>query len=140
MDHLRDKYIALIAEAADENTLEDLRVQAVGKKGEISLEMRALGKMSPEERQVAGPALNALKDEINSALAAKKLALSDAALDERLRTEWLDVTLPTRARNVRHDPPNFPGTGRGYRDLSPSWALPWPRVRKSKPTGITLTR
>ena len=100
MDHLRDKYIALIAEAADENTLEDLRVQAVGKKGEISLEMRALGKMSPEERQVAGPALNALKDEINSALAAKKQALSDAALDERLRTEWLDVTLPTRARNV----------------------------------------
>lgn len=100
MDHLRDKYIALIAEAADENTLEDLRVQAVGKKGEISLEMRALGKMTPEERQVAGPALNALKDEINSALAAKKQALSDAALDERLRTEWLDVTLPTRARNV----------------------------------------
>lgn len=100
MDHLRDKYIALIAEAADENTLEDLRVQAVGKKGEISLEMRALGKMTPEERQIAGPALNALKDEINSALAAKKQALSDAALDERLRTEWLDVTLPTRARNV----------------------------------------
>ena len=73
-------------------------MQALGKKGEISLQMRELGKMTPDERQVAGPALNALKHEINSALAAKKAALADAALDERLRTEWLDVTLPSRAR------------------------------------------
>ncbi len=96
MDDLRDKYIALISEATDEAALEELRVQAVGKKGEISLQMRELGKMTPEERQVAGPKLNALKDEINAALAAKKVALADAALDERLKTEWLDVTLPSR--------------------------------------------
>ncbi len=96
MQDLRDKYIDLIANAADESGLEDLRVQAVGKKGEISLKMRELGKMSPEERQIMGPQLNALKDEINSALAAKKSALADAALEERLRTEWLDVTLPVR--------------------------------------------
>ena len=50
MDDLRDKYIDLIGKAADEPALEDLRVQAVGKKGEISLKMRELGKMSPEER------------------------------------------------------------------------------------------
>ncbi|MGH1577325.1 phenylalanine--tRNA ligase subunit alpha [Planktotalea sp.] len=98
MDDLRDKYVSLIAAASDESALEDLRVQAVGKKGEISLQMRQLGKMSAEERQVAGPKLNALKDEINSALAAKKTALADAALDERLRGEWLDVTLPSRQR------------------------------------------
>ncbi|PUB15506.1 phenylalanine--tRNA ligase subunit alpha [Yoonia sediminilitoris] len=98
MDDLKQKYLDLIANAADEAAIEDLRVQAVGKKGEISLRMRELGKMTPEERQIAGPALNALKDEINSALAAKKMALADAALDERLRTEWLDVTLPARAR------------------------------------------
>lgn len=96
MDDLRDKYLSLIGEAGDEATLEELRVQAVGKKGEISLQMRELGKMTPEERQVAGPKLNALKDEINAALSAKKVALADAALDERLKSEWLDVTLPTR--------------------------------------------
>jgi len=100
MDDLKAKYLDAIAGASDEATLEDLRVQAVGKKGEISLKMRELGKMTAEERQVAGPALNALKDEINSALAAKKVALADAALDERLRTEWLDVTLPARDRRV----------------------------------------
>ncbi|MEI4234318.1 phenylalanine--tRNA ligase subunit alpha [Roseovarius sp. D22-M7] len=100
MDDLRNKYLAAIAAAKDEAELEALRVQAVGKKGEISLKMRELGKMTPEERQTAGPALNALKDEINSALAARKQALADAALDARLREEWLDVTLPARPRRA----------------------------------------
>ena len=100
MDDLRNKYLAAIAAADDEAALENLRVQAVGKKGEISLKMRELGKMTPEERQTMGPALNALKDEINSALAARKQALADAALDARLREEWLDVTLPARPRRA----------------------------------------
>ena len=98
MDDLKAKYLAAIGDAKDEATLEELRVQAVGKKGEISLKMRELGGMSPEERQTAGPALNALKDELTSALAAKKAALADAALNERLAAEWLDVTLPGRTR------------------------------------------
>jgi phenylalanyl-tRNA synthetase alpha chain len=96
MDDLRVKYLKLIADASDESSLEDLRVQAVGKKGEISLQMRSLGKMIPEERQLAGPALNALKDEVNSALLARKSSLADAALEQRLKSEWLDVTLPSR--------------------------------------------
>ena len=100
MDDLREKYLALISAAADEAALEELRVQAVGKKGEISLQMRSLGKMSPEERQVAGPALNALKDQVNSALTARKSSMADAALEERLKSEWLDVTLPGRQRPV----------------------------------------
>ena len=96
MDDLRVKYLKLIADASDETSLEDLRVQAVGKKGEISSQMRSLGKMTPEERQLAGPALNALKDEVNSALLARKSSLADAVLEERLKSEWLDVTLPSR--------------------------------------------
>lgn len=100
MDDLRDKYISLIAGAEDESALEEIRVQALGKKGEISLKMRELGTMSPEERKTAGPMLNSLKDEIASAIAARKASLSDAALEERLRTEWIDVTLPARPRRV----------------------------------------
>ena len=98
MDDLRDKYLTAIMAAEDEVALEDLRLQAVGKKGEVSLKMRELGEMTPEQRQSAGPKLNSLKNEINSALAAKKTALSDAALDQRLQAEWLDVTLPARDR------------------------------------------
>jgi len=72
MDELRVKYIKAIADAKDEIALEEVRLAALGKKGEVSLQMRELGKMTPEERQVSGPLLNTLKDEINSALNAKK--------------------------------------------------------------------
>ncbi len=100
MDDLKTKYLGLINAASDEQALEDIRLQAVGKKGEVALAMRELGKMTPEERQTQGPLLNALKDEINSALAAKKAALGDAALNERLAAEWLDVSLPSRGRRM----------------------------------------
>ncbi|TDL81617.1 phenylalanine--tRNA ligase subunit alpha [Palleronia sediminis] len=96
MDDLRAKYLSRIDAATDEATLEDTRLAAIGKKGEVSLAMRELGRMTPEERQEAGPRLNALKDEITSAIAARKAALEDAALEERLSREWLDVTLPAR--------------------------------------------
>ena len=96
LDNLRGKYLSQIGEAADESTLEAVRVAALGKKGEVSLKMRELGKMTPEERQSAGPALNALKTELNDAIQAAKAGLADAALAERLKTEWLDVTLSPR--------------------------------------------
>ncbi|HHL22583.1 MAG TPA: phenylalanine--tRNA ligase subunit alpha [Aliiroseovarius sp.] len=98
MEELRQKYLDAIAAAADEAALEDIRLAALGKKGEVALKMRELGRMTPEERKVMGPALNALKNELNAALVAKKAALADAALDARLRGEWLDVTLPARGR------------------------------------------
>ncbi len=96
LGELKAKYLAEISGATDEGALEGVRVSALGKKGEVSLKMRELGKMTPEERKTAGPALNALKDELNSAISARKASLADAALAERLKSEWLDVTAPSR--------------------------------------------
>ncbi len=98
LEPLKEKYLALIAEADSEHALEEVRVAALGKKGEVSAKMRSLGGMSPEERQVAGPALNALKDDLAAALAAAKAVLTDAALEARLAGETMDVTLPGRPR------------------------------------------
>ncbi|MFM2354924.1 MAG: hypothetical protein RLZZ528_660 [Pseudomonadota bacterium] len=100
MDDLRGKYIAAISGAADEAALEEIRIAALGKKGEISALMATLGKMEPEARKAEGARLNAMRDEIDGALRARKTALGDAALDERLRSEWLDVTLPGRPRRM----------------------------------------
>ena len=83
-----------IEAASDLKTLDDIRVSALGKKGEVSLKMRELGKMSPEERQVMGPALNGLKDRLNTAIEARKTALEDAALDAALATERVDISMP----------------------------------------------
>ena len=63
---LREKYLTAIDAAADEAALEEVRLAALGKKGEVSLLMRGLGAMPPEERQTAGPALNALKDDLTA--------------------------------------------------------------------------
>ncbi|WP_408634541.1 phenylalanine--tRNA ligase subunit alpha [Pseudogemmobacter bohemicus] len=98
LTEIRGKYIGAVAGAADETALEEVRLAALGKKGEISALMAGLGKMDPEARKAAGVHLNELKTEIDTALRARKTALSDAALDERLKSEWLDVTLPGRPR------------------------------------------
>ena len=89
-----------IESAADLAALDAIRVSALGKKGEVSLMMRSLGKMSPEERQVMGPALNGLKDTLNAAIDAKKTAMEDAALDAALATETVDVTRPTTRKRL----------------------------------------
>ncbi|MBT4776898.1 MAG: phenylalanine--tRNA ligase subunit alpha, partial [Rhodobacteraceae bacterium] len=99
LENLRAGVLKHISEVSDEGELENLRLRFLGKKGEISLKMRELGSMSPEQKMTYGPLLNSLKGEINSALIAKKTAFQDTALDERLRTEWLDVTLPSRVRS-----------------------------------------
>src|SRR5690625_7314768 len=96
IDAIRAKYLGQIGEASDEAAIEAVRVAALGKKGEISLMMRRLGGMTPEERKTAGPAFNALRDEGNAAIAARKAAPAAAALEERRRAEWLDVTLSPR--------------------------------------------
>lgn len=100
LDTIRARYLAAIADAADEAALEDVRISALGKKGEISLKMRDMGQIDPSQRQAAGARLNALKDEIDAALRARKAAMADALLDQRLRDEWLDVTLPGRPRRM----------------------------------------
>ena len=95
---LRQQWLDRINGANDPAAIEEVRLAALGKKGEISGLMKELGRMTPEERQTTGAALNRVRDEIDAALRARKLALEDAALDARLAGEWLDVTLPGRPR------------------------------------------
>jgi phenylalanyl-tRNA synthetase alpha chain len=96
IEQLEHEIAGAIAAAADEAALEAVRVSALGKKGSVSELLKTLGSMTPQERKEKGPAINGLKDRVNAALAARRAALKDAALTERLNTETLDVTLPVR--------------------------------------------
>jgi phenylalanyl-tRNA synthetase alpha chain len=93
---LKDKWLAAIAGAGALDQLENLRVEALGKKGEVTNLMKTLGSLSPEERKNAGQSLNQLKDALTEAIEARKSALQDEALNQRLKTETLDMTLPAR--------------------------------------------
>src|SRR5476649_1246848 len=97
---LQSDILAQISGAGDEAALEAVRVAALGKKGSVSELLKTLGSMSPEERKASGPAFNALRDAVTEALTARKAALGDAALDARLATETIDVSLPPRAETA----------------------------------------
>ena len=71
-------------------------IAALGKSGSVSALLRTLGTMTPDQRKAEGPRINGLKDRVTEALAARRDALKHAALDSRLNTETVDVTLPVR--------------------------------------------
>ena len=96
LDGLRDKWLAAVAGAEALEGLEAIRVEALGKKGEVTGLMKTLGSLSPDERKEAGQRLNQLKDALTEAIDGRKAALEGAALDQRLKTETLDLTLPAR--------------------------------------------
>ena len=97
---LRRETLAAIEGASDEPALEAVRVAALGKKGAISALLATLGKLSPDERKTHGAAINALKDQVTEALAARRAILKKAALAAQLEREAEDVTLPVRLPGV----------------------------------------
>lgn len=94
IEQLQRDWLARIEGAEDLGSLEQARVAALGKQGEVSALLKTLGRMSPEERQSEGPRIHALREAVSDAIAAKKAALEAAELDRRLAAERLDMTLP----------------------------------------------
>ena len=88
--------LADIQAASSPEALEQLRVSLLGKSGSITAQLKSLGTLPAERRKAAGEAINRARDAIGEALAARKVALEDAALDQRLAGETIDVTLPGR--------------------------------------------
>ena len=86
-----------IANVSDVKALDDIRVQYLGKKGEITARMKQLGSLSAEERPKAGQVINEAKQQIQQVLEAKKTELESANLNEKLSKEKIDVTLPGRS-------------------------------------------
>ena len=99
LEKLEQDLIAQVDQASNEQALEEVRIGALGKKGTISAMMKGMGKLDPEQRKSTGQALNALKARVSQAIAAQKEVLKKQAMDLRLATEHVDVTLPARKRS-----------------------------------------
>jgi len=97
---LEQQILAAVAAAGDESALEAARIAALGKSGTVTALLKTLGALSPEERKSQGPLINGLKDRVNAALAERREALKSLALEARLNTESIDVTLPVREAPV----------------------------------------
>ena len=94
LDTLKSDLLDQIAKADSETALDAVRVGAIGKKGSVSALLATLGKMTPDERKVMGPAINGLKNDIAAAIDARGAELKAIALEARLAAERVDVTLP----------------------------------------------
>lgn len=87
-----------IQAANDLASLDHVRVSFLGKKGQITSQLKELGKLPAEERRSAGAEINQIKQALQQALTSRKEALEQAVLDNKLASQRLDVTLPGRGQ------------------------------------------
>ncbi|CAI8330390.1 MAG: phenylalanine--tRNA ligase subunit alpha [Gammaproteobacteria bacterium] len=101
MQHLKQLVtdgLEAVAQAADEAALDQVRVQYLGKKGELTQQLKSLGKLSAEERPAAGAKINEAKQQVQDAITIKRTMMAADALSKQLAVESIDVTLPGRAQ------------------------------------------
>jgi phenylalanyl-tRNA synthetase alpha chain len=94
---LGQQMMAQIESATDLETLEAARIAVMGKQGTLTALLKTLGGMSPEDRVSVGHKINLWKSAISGTVAAQRQIFEQAALDARLATEWLDMSLPAPA-------------------------------------------
>ena len=104
IEQLSTQALAEIASANTPDAIEALRVSLLGKHGSVTAQLKLLGTLPPDQRKVVGEAINRARDVLTLALAERKSALDDAALDARLTSESIDITLPgiNGARGGQH--------------------------------------
>ena len=102
---IRTQALAAMAGAENAAQLDALRVQYLGKKGELTAVLKMMGKLSPEERPVMGQLANQVRADLESALEERGRTLEAQAMAQRLRDEAVDVTIPGKAVDVGHRHP-----------------------------------
>lgn len=100
LEALVSQALSQVEEASDLATLDTVRVEFLGKKGLMTQQMQTLGKLSPQDRPAAGQAINQAKQAITQAINVKREALQQAALNAKLASESIDVSLPGRINSL----------------------------------------
>ena len=100
IEELRAHYLVAIEACAGLEALEAVRVEALGKQGRVTALLKTMGALSPDERQVQGPAIHGLREAVTTALATRRATLENVALEAKLAAERVDVTLPVDAAPV----------------------------------------
>ncbi len=100
IDRLEAQLLSNIDDAADMDALEQIRVSALGKKGQITTLTKSLGKLDPDARRTTGQRYNQVKQAVGEAIASRRENLEAKALDAQLMTETVDVTLPIRPQQL----------------------------------------
>lgn len=107
LEQIRAEALSAFAESRTAQELDALRVKYLGKKGELTAVLKMMGKLSAEERPVIGQLANDVREALSSALEASQKALAQAALEQQLESEALDVTIPGKEVRAGHKHPMY---------------------------------
>ncbi len=106
LDRIKAEALKQISEAGALETLEEARVSILGKKGELTAVLKSMKDVAAEERPKVGAMVNETRDEIEKALEEARVRMQKAAMDEKLKAETIDVTLPAKKMKIGHRHPN----------------------------------
>lgn len=100
LNQVLDDALTRIKDCGDLRDLDQIRVDFLGKKGSITLQMQGLGQLPPEQRRDAGQAINQVKQQVMQALDERKQALEQAELQRQMQEQTIDVSLPGRGQHI----------------------------------------
>ena len=100
LEAIRQEAEAALQTCTDAKQLDAIRVQYLGKKGALTAILKQMGKLSAEERPVMGQLANAVRSDIESAITKQQAAIAEAALEQKLQSEALDITLPGKQKKI----------------------------------------
>jgi len=102
---LEAQALSAIAESTDPATLEEVRIQFLGRKGELTTVLKQMGILTPEERPAMGQIVNAVRENVTEAFYAKRDALDAEVLNVQLLAETLDITIPGKVPEIGRQHP-----------------------------------
>ena len=100
IEKIRQSALEEIKNANDEKVLNDARVKYLGKKGELTLILRGMGEIAPEERPVIGSLVNEVRDELENLIEEREMEFKTAEIKRKLEHEKIDVTMPGKKVNL----------------------------------------
>ncbi|GAA0456501.1 phenylalanine--tRNA ligase subunit alpha [Alkalibacillus silvisoli] len=100
LETLKEEALDQVKSVTEQQALQDIRIHYLGKKGQITEVLKGMGKLAKEERPIIGQIANEVRDVITEAIESKKEKLEQEAVENQLREETIDVTLPGKSAQV----------------------------------------
>ncbi len=107
LEEIKIASLEAISNSANAAELEALRIKYLGKKGELTAVLKQMGGLSPEERPIIGQLANEVRAAVEAAIEETSAKLAEAALEQQLMDETVDVTIPGKAAKVGHKHPMY---------------------------------
>ena len=106
LEQINKQVLEQLEASKDLNDLNRIRVEVLGKKGQLTDLIKSMKDVAPQDRPKVGQMVNEARASIEAAMEARKRGMEEALLDEKLKSEVIDVTLPAKKSRLGHSHPN----------------------------------